>query len=162
MLTFSYFSLISWYMGSIYYFFYSLFNIQVYNMFLTISSPVCLHSLHLTIWLCILLKFSYVGTNTTTSHNWRLLLLYASIILEHVILVQSLFNNTCLLLLFCIRLLFFLQSSFIMCFDRLPVKTLQLEQMAVMGSAEEPSVVASRMRLVFSTLEVQCYILVVF
>ena len=37
---------------------------------------------------------------------------------------------------------------------RLPVKTLQLEQMAVMGQAEEPSVVASRMRLVFSTLEV--------
>ncbi|URE23950.1 auxin-induced protein [Musa troglodytarum] len=36
---------------------------------------------------------------------------------------------------------------------KLPVKTLQLEQMAVMGSAEEPSVVASRMRLVFSTLE---------
>ncbi|KAJ4793506.1 orotidine 5'-phosphate decarboxylase [Rhynchospora pubera] len=36
----------------------------------------------------------------------------------------------------------------------LPVKTLQLEQMAVMGSAEEPSVVASRMQLVFSTLEV--------
>ncbi|KAJ0258012.1 Orotidine 5'-phosphate decarboxylase [Hirschfeldia incana] len=36
----------------------------------------------------------------------------------------------------------------------LPVKTLQLEQMAVMGEAEEPSVVASRMRLVFSTLEV--------
>ncbi|THU70641.1 hypothetical protein C4D60_Mb08t27120 [Musa balbisiana] len=36
---------------------------------------------------------------------------------------------------------------------RLPVKTLQLEQMAVMGSSEEPSVVASRMRLVFSTLE---------
>lgn len=36
----------------------------------------------------------------------------------------------------------------------LPVKTLQLEQMAVMGSVEEPSVVASRMRLVFSTLEV--------
>ncbi|XP_034698182.1 uncharacterized protein LOC117923822 isoform X2 [Vitis riparia] len=36
----------------------------------------------------------------------------------------------------------------------LPVKTLQLEQMAVVGSAEEPSVVASRMRLVFSTLEV--------
>ncbi|ESQ29200.1 hypothetical protein EUTSA_v10023639mg [Eutrema salsugineum] len=36
----------------------------------------------------------------------------------------------------------------------LPVKTLQLEQMAVMGQAEEPSVVASRMRLVFSTLEV--------
>lgn len=36
----------------------------------------------------------------------------------------------------------------------LPVKTLQLEQMAVMGYAEEPSVVASRMRLVFSTLEV--------
>lgn len=37
---------------------------------------------------------------------------------------------------------------------RLPVKTLQLEQMAVTGQAEEPSVVASRMRLVFSTLEV--------
>lgn len=36
----------------------------------------------------------------------------------------------------------------------LPVKTLQLEQMAVVGIAEEPSVVASRMRLVFSTLEV--------
>uniref|UniRef100_A0A0D3BWV9 DUF7876 domain-containing protein n=1 Tax=Brassica oleracea var. oleracea TaxID=109376 RepID=A0A0D3BWV9_BRAOL len=36
---------------------------------------------------------------------------------------------------------------------RLPVKTLQLEQMAVMGQAEEPSVVASRMPLVFSTLE---------
>uniref|UniRef100_A0A1J3GW30 DUF7876 domain-containing protein n=1 Tax=Noccaea caerulescens TaxID=107243 RepID=A0A1J3GW30_NOCCA len=36
----------------------------------------------------------------------------------------------------------------------LPVKTLQLEQMAVTGQAEEPSVVASRMRLVFSTLEV--------
>jgi len=36
----------------------------------------------------------------------------------------------------------------------LPVKTLQLEQMAVVGYAEEPSVVASRMRLVFSTLEV--------
>ncbi|XP_010546718.1 PREDICTED: uncharacterized protein LOC104818712 [Tarenaya hassleriana] len=36
----------------------------------------------------------------------------------------------------------------------LPVKTLQLEQMAVTGRAEEPSVVASRMRLVFSTLEV--------
>ncbi|XP_020541258.1 uncharacterized protein LOC105649315 isoform X2 [Jatropha curcas] len=36
----------------------------------------------------------------------------------------------------------------------LPVKTLQLEQMAVVGCAEEPSVVASRMRLVFSTLEV--------
>ncbi|KAF5954265.1 hypothetical protein HYC85_007121 [Camellia sinensis] len=34
------------------------------------------------------------------------------------------------------------------------VKTLQLEQMAVVGQAEEPSVVASRMRLVFSTLEV--------
>ncbi|CAL1397575.1 unnamed protein product [Linum trigynum] len=38
----------------------------------------------------------------------------------------------------------------------LPVKTLQLEQMAVAGRAEEPSVVASRMRLVFSTLEVVC------
>ncbi|KAI8567364.1 hypothetical protein RHMOL_Rhmol02G0116100 [Rhododendron molle] len=38
----------------------------------------------------------------------------------------------------------------------LPVKTLQLEQMAVVGYAEEPSVVASRMRLVFSTLEVSC------
>ncbi|XP_054777995.1 LOW QUALITY PROTEIN: uncharacterized protein LOC129285993 [Prosopis cineraria] len=36
----------------------------------------------------------------------------------------------------------------------LPVKTLQLEQMAVMDQAEKPSVVASRMRLVFSTLEV--------
>ncbi|XP_024023187.1 uncharacterized protein LOC21397340 isoform X1 [Morus notabilis] len=36
----------------------------------------------------------------------------------------------------------------------LPVKTLQLEQMAVVGRAEEPSVVASRMQLVFSTLEV--------
>ncbi|EPS64984.1 hypothetical protein M569_09799, partial [Genlisea aurea] len=36
----------------------------------------------------------------------------------------------------------------------LPVKTLQLEQMVVMGDAEEPSVVASRMRLVFGTLEV--------
>ncbi|KAJ8545680.1 hypothetical protein K7X08_018263 [Anisodus acutangulus] len=36
----------------------------------------------------------------------------------------------------------------------LPVKTLQLEQMAVVGQAEEPSVVASRMRLVFTTLEV--------
>lgn len=34
------------------------------------------------------------------------------------------------------------------------MKTLQLEQMAVVGYAEEPSVVASRMRLVFSTLEV--------
>lgn len=37
----------------------------------------------------------------------------------------------------------------------LPVKTLQLEQMAVVGRAEEPSVVASRMQLVFSTLEVK-------
>ncbi|XP_050214047.1 uncharacterized protein LOC126665325 [Mercurialis annua] len=36
----------------------------------------------------------------------------------------------------------------------LPVKTLQLEQMAVVGYAEEPSIVASRMRLVFSTLEI--------
>ncbi|KAG6691616.1 hypothetical protein I3842_10G072100 [Carya illinoinensis] len=36
----------------------------------------------------------------------------------------------------------------------LPVKTLQLEQMAVEGQAEEPSIVASRMRLVFTTLEV--------
>ncbi|XP_016474721.1 uncharacterized protein LOC107796464 [Nicotiana tabacum] len=36
----------------------------------------------------------------------------------------------------------------------LPVKTLQLEQMAVVGHAEEPSLVASRMRLVFTTLEV--------
>lgn len=34
------------------------------------------------------------------------------------------------------------------------MKTLQLEQMAVVGRAEEPSVVASRMQLVFSTLEV--------
>ncbi|KVH96742.1 hypothetical protein Ccrd_001167, partial [Cynara cardunculus var. scolymus] len=39
----------------------------------------------------------------------------------------------------------------------LPVKTLQLEQMAVVGRSEEPSVVASRMRLVFSTLEVSVY-----
>ncbi|XP_031473982.1 uncharacterized protein LOC116246304 [Nymphaea colorata] len=38
----------------------------------------------------------------------------------------------------------------------LPVKTLQLEQMAVMGTAEAPSIVASRMQLVFSTLEVVC------
>ncbi|KAF8369706.1 hypothetical protein HHK36_032271 [Tetracentron sinense] len=37
---------------------------------------------------------------------------------------------------------------------RLPVKTLQQEQTAVVGRAEEPSVVASRMQLVFSTLEV--------
>lgn len=36
----------------------------------------------------------------------------------------------------------------------LPVKILQLEQMAVVGRAEEPSIVASRMQLVFSTLEV--------
>ncbi|KAI4365475.1 hypothetical protein MLD38_021457 [Melastoma candidum] len=36
----------------------------------------------------------------------------------------------------------------------LPVKKLQLEQMAIMGYAEDTSVVASRMRLVFSTLEV--------
>ncbi|KAK9084802.1 hypothetical protein Sjap_025213 [Stephania japonica] len=36
----------------------------------------------------------------------------------------------------------------------LPVKTLQLEQMAVVGFAEAPAVVSSRMRLVFSTLEV--------
>lgn len=43
---------------------------------------------------------------------------------------------------------------FMYVFLRLPVKTLQLEQMAVVGRAEEPSVVASRMRLVFSTLEV--------
>lgn len=34
------------------------------------------------------------------------------------------------------------------------MKTLQLEQMAVTGSSEKPSVVASRMQLVFSTLEV--------
>ena len=34
------------------------------------------------------------------------------------------------------------------------MKTLQLEQMAVTGNSEEPSVVASRMQLVFSTLEV--------
>lgn len=40
---------------------------------------------------------------------------------------------------------------------RLPVKTLQLEQLAVVGRAEEPSVVASRMRLVFSTLEVSWF-----
>ncbi|MCO5604495.1 hypothetical protein L7F22_058662 [Adiantum nelumboides] len=36
----------------------------------------------------------------------------------------------------------------------LPVKTLQLEQMAVMGHAEEPSLIADRMRIVFATLEV--------
>lgn len=36
----------------------------------------------------------------------------------------------------------------------LPVKTLQLEQMAVTGMAEEPAVVAGWMRLVFATLEV--------
>ena len=42
---------------------------------------------------------------------------------------------------------------------RLPVKTLQLEQMAVMGSSEETSVVASRMQLVFSTLEVRSEVL---
>ncbi|XP_058753753.1 uncharacterized protein LOC131626932 [Vicia villosa] len=36
----------------------------------------------------------------------------------------------------------------------LPVKTLQLEQTVVMDEAEKPSVVASRMQLVFSTLEV--------
>ncbi|KAH7434061.1 hypothetical protein KP509_07G099200 [Ceratopteris richardii] len=35
----------------------------------------------------------------------------------------------------------------------LPIKTLQLEQMAVMGHAEEPAIVADRMRLVFATLE---------
>ncbi|XP_078433356.1 orotidine 5'-phosphate decarboxylase [Wolffia australiana] len=35
----------------------------------------------------------------------------------------------------------------------LPVKTLQLEQLAVLGASEEPSVVSSRMQLVFSTLE---------
>ena len=34
------------------------------------------------------------------------------------------------------------------------MKTLQLEQLAVMGKAEEPSIVSSRMQLVFSTLEV--------
>ncbi|KAK7839711.1 hypothetical protein CFP56_017568 [Quercus suber] len=43
----------------------------------------------------------------------------------------------------------------------LPVKTLQLEQMAVVGRAEEPSVVASRMRLVFTTLEVS-YLYLIF
>ncbi|MCO5564742.1 hypothetical protein L7F22_018410 [Adiantum nelumboides] len=35
----------------------------------------------------------------------------------------------------------------------LPVKTLQLEQLAVMGHAEEPSLIADRMRIVFATLE---------
>lgn len=35
------------------------------------------------------------------------------------------------------------------------MKTLQLEQMAVMGHTEEASLVASRMSLVFSTLEVR-------
>ncbi|KAL2610364.1 hypothetical protein R1flu_028937 [Riccia fluitans] len=38
----------------------------------------------------------------------------------------------------------------------LPVKTLQLEQMAVSGYSEEPSLVADRMRLVFDTLEIIC------
>ncbi|KAI3948162.1 hypothetical protein MKX01_014761 [Papaver californicum] len=37
----------------------------------------------------------------------------------------------------------------------LPVKTLQLEQMAVVGYSEEPSLVASRMQLLFSTPEGQ-------
>lgn len=46
--------------------------------------------------------------------------------------------------------------------ERLPVKTLQLEQMAVAGHAEEPSVVASRMRLVFNTLEVSLQLLTFF
>lgn len=36
----------------------------------------------------------------------------------------------------------------------MPIKTLQLEQLAVTGRAEEPAVVADRMRLVFATLEV--------
>ncbi|CAO2842514.1 unnamed protein product [Amaranthus hypochondriacus] len=40
----------------------------------------------------------------------------------------------------------------------LPVKILQLEQMAVAGHAEEPSIVASRMSLIFSTLEVFGYL----
>ncbi|KAL3701222.1 hypothetical protein R1sor_019244 [Riccia sorocarpa] len=38
----------------------------------------------------------------------------------------------------------------------LPVKTLQLEQMAVSGYSEEPSLVADRMRIVFDTLEIIC------
>ncbi|XP_002966374.2 uncharacterized protein LOC9634083 [Selaginella moellendorffii] len=38
----------------------------------------------------------------------------------------------------------------------LPVKTLQLEQMAVLGRAEEASLVADRMRLAFTTLEIVC------
>ncbi|GAU18403.1 hypothetical protein TSUD_202920 [Trifolium subterraneum] len=42
----------------------------------------------------------------------------------------------------------------IIALEELPVKTLQLEQTAVMGEAEKPSVVASRMQLIFSTLEV--------
>lgn len=67
---------------------------------------------------------------------------------------------SCLLFFYCFKPLFTLNKpirstnmmvSFI--YVRLPVKTLQLEQMAVVGSSEEPSVVASRMRLVFSTLE---------
>lgn len=37
---------------------------------------------------------------------------------------------------------------------RMSVKPLQMEQMAVSGYAEEPSLVADRMRLVFATLEV--------
>lgn len=40
------------------------------------------------------------------------------------------------------------------------MKTLQLEQMAVTGQAEEPSLVASRMRLVFSTLEVSYCVII--
>jgi hypothetical protein len=38
--------------------------------------------------------------------------------------------------------------------NRMSVKTLQMEQMAVTGYAEEQSLVADRMRLVFATLEV--------
>ncbi len=37
---------------------------------------------------------------------------------------------------------------------RLPVKALEMEELAVVGYAEEPSLVADRMRLVFASLEV--------
>lgn len=51
------------------------------------------------------------------------------------------------------RRLQFCEQWFEIC--RLPVKTLQLEQMAVTGHAEETALVADRMRLVFATLEVK-------
>lgn len=61
------------------------------------------------------------------------------------------------LLLDFLKINFYAMTEFFLILKRLPVKTLQLEQMAVVGCAEEPSVVASRMRLVFSTLEV-CHV----